>query len=264
VISIIVFLIIAAILVLLFSVRVSVNMELKDEFRLSLWVFGIKIRLLPKKEKKYKIRDYTPKKIAKREKKAQKLAEKKAAKKAEKLAKKKARKAEEKKLSKAERKALKKQKKASRPPVTDMVSFFSELARLFLSTFFSHLHIKTSRIRIKVGGPDAAQVALRWSAIYTAYGALITILDSNSNLHGQKRADVCIEPDYLSDSIEADLKLSFSMNLFGLLCVIFKCGIKGIVGWFNIQPTPPQTSTNTASSTNQNHVFTNSQTTKKI
>ncbi len=228
VIFIIAFLIILAILILLFSVRIFVNLELSDELKLNIWAFGFRIRVLPKKEKKYRLSDYTPRKIARREAKRKKLEAKKAAKKAKRT--------EQAKLSKAERRALKKKKRESRPAVTDMITSATGILGLFFSTFFSHLHIKTSRIKIKVGGPDAAQVALRWYAIYAACDSLIAILDRNSHIHGKKNAEVSIEPDYLSEKIDMDIKVSFSMNLFGILCVIIKVAVRAITEWLNIQP----------------------------
>lgn len=234
---IIAFLIILAILILLFSVRIFVNLELDDELKLNIWAFGFRIKILPKKEKKYKLSDYTPKKIAKREAKRKKLEEKKAAKKAAKNAKRR----ELSKLTKAERKALKKKKRESRPAVTDMITSATGILGLFFSTFFSHLHVKTSRIKIKVGGPDAAQVALRWYAIYAACDSLIAILDRSSHIHGKKNAEVSIEPDYLSEKIDMDIKVSFSMNLFGILCVLIKVIVKAINEWLSIQPQKPAT-----------------------
>lgn len=231
---------ILALFVLLFSVRVFVNMELTDTLTLNIRVFGIKIRILPKKEKKYKLRKYTKKKIAKRDAKAAKKAAKAEAKKEAKRKKKKAKKAEKDRLTKAEKKALKKKNKEKRPAIPDMISLFIEIAKLFFSTFLSHFHIKTKRIHIKVGGSDAAQTALMWYGIYAACGGLLVFLDKHSNLHGRKQADILIVPDYLSDKIETDLKLSFSMNLFGLLCVLFKVGFKFLFGWIKILPAPKQ------------------------
>lgn len=239
---IIAFLIILAILILLFSVRIFVNLELKDELKLNIWAFGFRIKLLPKKEKKYRLSDYTPRKIARREAKRKKLEEKRATKRAAKQARKKAKRQAEAKLSKAERKALKRKRRESRPAVTDMITSATDVVGLFFSTFFSHLHIKTSRIKIKVGGPDAAQVALRWYAIYAACDSLIAILDRNSHIHGKKSAEVSIEPDYLSEKIDMDIKVSFSMNLFGILCVLIKVIAKAVVEWLNIQPQKATTS----------------------
>lgn len=233
----IVFLSILALFVLLFSVRVFVNMELTDTLSLHLRVFGIKIKILPKKEKKYKLGKYTKKKIAKRDAKAAKKAAKAQAKKEAKRQKKKAKKAEKDKLTKAEKKALKKKKKESRPALPDMISLFITIAKLFFSTLLAHFHIKTNKIHIRVGGSNAAQTALMWYGIYAACGGLLTFFDKRSNLHGREKADIEIVPDYLSEKIETDLKLSFSMNLFGLLCVLFKAGFKFLFGWIKILPT---------------------------
>ena len=233
---IIAFLIILAILILLFSVRIFVNLELSEELKLNIWAFGFRINVLPKKEKKYRLSDYTPRKIARREAKRKRLEEKRAAKRAERQARKKAKRQAEAKLSKAERKALKRKRRERRPAVTDMITSATDVVGLFFSTFFSHLHIKASRIKIKVGGPDAAQVALRWYAIYAACDSLIAILDRNSHIHGKKSAEISIEPDYLSEKIDMDIKVSFSMNLFGALCVLIKVAIKAITEWLNIQP----------------------------
>lgn len=229
-------LIILAIIILLFSVRASVCLELKEELKLSVRVFGIKIKILPKKEKNYKMSDYTPKKIAKREAKRKKSEEKKAKRKSEKQLKKKAKKAELASLSKKEKRAMKKQKKESRPKIGDLVSLSIELLKLFFSTFFSHFHIKICKLHLNVGGADAAQVALHWYGIYAGCGAVIALMDKRSHLHGKNSMDIQIVPDYLSEEITADLKIYFSMNLFGLFCVLFKVAFKGIFGWIKIQP----------------------------
>lgn len=238
VIFIVAFLIIMAILILLFSVRVFVHMELKDELKLWINAFGIKIGILPKKEKKYKISDYTLKKIAKRDAKAKKLAEKKARKDAEKKAKKKAKKDAEAKLTKEEKKAIKKKKKESRPAITDLIGMFASIAGLFFKTLFAHFHLKTYRVRIIVGASDASQVPILWYGMKVAGAGLISLLDNYSNLHGKDRADIVIEPSYTAEKIELDLKLSFSMSLFGLLCVVFKVAFKALVKWIKIQPEP--------------------------
>ena len=59
---------IAALITLIFTVRVRVTIEMADELKLYVSVLGIKIGILPKKKKKYKLSDYTLKKIAKRDK----------------------------------------------------------------------------------------------------------------------------------------------------------------------------------------------------
>ena len=145
----IVFLIILAFFVALFTIRIRVNLEMKDELSLSVLAFGIKIKILPKKPKKYNLKNYTPKKIAKRDKAAAEKAAKKALKKAEKKKQKETakqkKKEEQQKLTKAEKKAIKARKKASRPPIPDMLSLFMRVIKLFFSGLFSkfHFHVVT-------------------------------------------------------------------------------------------------------------------------
>lgn len=234
VISIIALLIILAILILLFSVRVFVHLELRDELKLWINAFGIKIGILPKKEKKYNISDYTLKKIAKRDEKARKAAEKKAKKEAEKRAKKRAEKEANDKLTKEERR----QKKEGRPAITDLIGMFAHIAGVFFKTLFAHFHVKTYRVRIKVGASDASQVPLIWYGMKVASASLVSLLDKYSNIHGTDKADIVIEPDFTCGKIELDLKLSFSMSLFGLLCVVFKVAWRALVKWIQIQPEP--------------------------
>ena len=63
-------------IVIIFSVRARVDLQFKDELSLKVSFLGIKLFALPKKPKKYKIGNYTLKKIAKRD--AEKAAKEKA------------------------------------------------------------------------------------------------------------------------------------------------------------------------------------------
>ena len=56
--------------VVLFTVHIHVNIAMSDDMTLILRVFGIPIRILPKKPKTYNPKNYTLKKIRKRDAKA--------------------------------------------------------------------------------------------------------------------------------------------------------------------------------------------------
>lgn len=228
----IVFLIILAILVLLFTAYAKITITVKDELSLSVSILGIKINILPKKPKKYNLKKYTLKKIAKRDRKKAKADAAKAAKKAAK----KRKKASKKPQTPEEIKAMKAAKKAGRPAIPDMISLFSRILGMFFSSFLSHFHFHITRIRINVGSPDAAQTALLYSGICTVLKPTLTFLDRHSNLHGMKNADIYIQPDFTADHTSIDIKIGFSMNLFGLLSVLFKAGINFITGWLKIKP----------------------------
>ncbi len=234
---------ILALFVLLFTVRVRVDLEMNDELHLSILAFGIRINILPKKEKKYNLRNYTPKKIAKRD----KIAAEKAAKKAEndklkkqaKAQKKKQKKTTAAKLTKADKKALKARKKASRPAIPDMLDMFLRILKLFFSGLFSKFHFHVARIKLDVGSDNAATTALMCVGIRTAIRPVLSFLDKHSNLHGMKNAEISVTPNYLSEEIKTDIKLGFSTSLGGILGVAIRAGFSFIIGWMKIKPTVP-------------------------
>lgn len=232
----IVFAAIVALFVALFTIRVRVDLEMADELKLSVLAFGIRIGILPKKPKKYNIRDYSLKKIAKRDRKAEKKAAKKAEAAKKKAEAKKQKKEQEAKLTKAEKKAIKAQKRAKMPPVPDMIPLFLQVLKTFFSGFLGKFHFRVMRIKIGVGSADAATTAMIYSGICTAMKPVFKFLDKHSNLHGMKTAEIDVYPDFLSDSITADVKMSFSMSIGGLLGVVFKTAFKFLFGWIKITP----------------------------
>ena len=240
------FLCILAFFVLIFAMRVRVTVEMKEDSDLALTVtvLGINIKILPKKPKKYNIKNYTPKKIAKRDKKAAEKAEKKriaaAKKKADKAEKKKQKKEEAAKLTKAEKKAIKARKKAKRPPIPDMLSLFLRVIKILFSGLFSKFHFHVARLRIKVGSSDAATTALMYVAICQAINPVLNFLAKHSNLHGRKNADIDVSPNYLSEELKIDIKLGFSTSLGGLLGALFRTGFSFIFGWMKIVPSVPE------------------------
>ena len=219
---------------LIFSVRARVDLQFKDELSLKVSFLGLKLFALPKKPKKYKISNYTLKKIAKRDKKKAEKEAKRAEKQKLKQAQKQKKKGEKKKLTKEEKQA----KKASRPAISDMADLFLRLIKLFFSRFFGRFHFHVARIKIKVGSSDAAKTAMLYTAICGAFKPLLIILDKHSNLHGMKNADIDISPDFLSEKIEFDVDLGFSMSLGALLGVLLRVLFSALVGWIKIQPAP--------------------------
>ena len=231
---------IIAFFVLIFTVRVRVTIDMADEMRLWVSVLGIRINILPKKPRKYKISNYTLKKIAKRDArkaaKEKKKAEAKALKQKKKAAEKKAKKEAEEKLTKAEKKAKKAAKKASSPPLPDLISLLLKTLGFFFPGIFAKFHFHVARIKLKIGGADAAQIALTYYAVSNALGPVLGFIDKHSNLHGMRGAEIDIAPDYLSEEIKADVKLGFSTSLGGILGILLKTGFKLVFGYFKLKP----------------------------
>lgn len=227
----------------MFAVRVRITIDMSDELNLTVMVCGIKIKILPKKQKKYKLSNYTLKKIAKRDKKNARKAEKKARaqalKKKKKADEKKRRQEQEASLSQEEKKAAKALKKASRPPLPPLISLLLKTLRFFFPGLFSKVHFHIARIKLRIGGADAAQTALMYYAISNAISPTLNFIEKHSNLHGMSRAEIDIAPDFLSEEIKADVKIGFSTSLGGILGIALKSGFKLILGYVRIKPSVP-------------------------
>ncbi len=217
-------------LTLIIAVRVKVTLKIQDTLSLIISFLGIKIQILPKKKKKYKLKNYTLKKIRAREAKQERKDAKKAQKQAKKAAKKKA-KPKKKKLTKEE----KAQKRAERPALPDMVSLFCEILGLVPKTFLARFHFHVAKLHISVGGADAAKSAITYGAISGALYPLLEFLGRHSNLH-RKNADIYVEVDYTSEKTKFDGDIAFSVSIFGLLAAALKIGFKFLFGWIKIKP----------------------------
>ena len=228
--------------VFLFTVHAYVTIDMAEEMALTVRVLGIPIRILPKKPKTYNLKKYTLKKIRKRDEKEAKKAAKKAAskkkKKAEKEQKKADKKAELAKLSKEERRALKEKKKASRPALTNLIPLVCRVLGLFFSRFFGKLRIKVARLHVRVGAADAMQAAVIYGVVNQSVQYLVEFLRKISHVDGLKKADILVEPDFLSDKVEFDFNITVRVSLGNVLGALLKAGWKFLVGFIQIKPDP--------------------------
>ena len=68
---------------------------------------------------------------------------------------------------------------------------------------------------------DPATTAVAYGAVSQAVSYLLALLQNNKNVRGLKKADLDIECDFLSDSIAADIELSFSMRVWHVFHIAF-------------------------------------------
>lgn len=194
----------------LLSLKATVTIAYSDEVALSVKVLFLKIRILPKKEKKEHVRS---------------MSERKARKIREKIAKKQAKKAAAAK-EKRERKAQHKLEKKDKPPKTlseilDVIDLIRKLAATVIRIFFKHLRIKVARLKIKVATGDAANTAIAYGAITQSVNLLLPVLEQVKNFDLPKESDFDIQADFLGESIEADVELSFSLRVWHVFDVAF-------------------------------------------
>ncbi len=228
--------------VVLFTVHINVNIAMSDDMTLILRVFGIPIKILPKKPKTYNPKHYTLKKIRKRDAKAAekeaKAAEKKKKKKAEKEQKKAEKAAEQAKLTKEEKKAIKDKKKASRPAITDLVPLALDVAKLFFSRFFGKIHIKVAMLHVRIGAGDAMSAAVVYGLANQAVQYTMEFLRKFCRVDKYSKSDIRIEPDFLIEDIAFEFNLNIRVTLGGVLGAVFKAGWKFLVGFIRIKPDP--------------------------
>lgn len=201
------------------SLRAEVLIAYSDEFALTVRVLGIPIKILPKKKKKVKISAYSRKNRAKYEAAEKEKALKKAKKKAEKKKKKDAAKAK-KKADKAAGKVKPKK------PLSETIDMIRDLVAVFVGRFAKHLRIRIARLHIGVATGDAASTAILYGAIAPSVACIAALLDSTSTLRHPARTDVDIHADYLSEKMQIDIEIGFSICVWQLFDVLFRTGFR--------------------------------------
>jgi len=182
--------------------------EYNGEIALCVRVLFIKIKILPKKDKKSGPHSMS-------EKKARKIKEK-----LRKKALKKKQKKEQKKLEKEQKKDAPKQKK-SISEILDIIRIIKDIVSVVIKRFFGHLRIDLARFKINVATGDAATTAIAYGAINEAVLLIFPMLDKLKGFDIPKNKDIDITADYLSDTTTVDIKLSFSIRVWHVLHIAF-------------------------------------------
>ena len=189
------------------SLKATITIAYSDEVALTVKVLFIKIKILPSKDKAAGPQSMSVKK-------ARKIKEKLAAKKKKKQAAK-----VEKAKAKEEKKKAKKKK--SLGEILEMISLIKDLAFKVIKKFFKHLRIDIARIKIHVAMGDAANTAVAYGAITAAVSLLFPVLEKVKNFSLPDADEIDIRADFLSDSIEADVMLSFSIRVWHIFDIAF-------------------------------------------
>ena len=228
--------------VFVFTVHAFITLDISETTALSVRVLFLRFKILPKKEKSYNVKNYSLKKIRKREEKARKKAEAAALKKKKKAEKKATEKAKKKAelegLTREERRAAKALQKASKPALGDLVSLICRVLGVFCSRFFGKIRIKVARLNVRVGAADAMQTAVLYGVANQSVQYLMAGLGRITNLDGLDKAEVSVTPDFLSGKIDFDLKLTIRVSLGNVLGALIRAGWKFLVGYIRIKPDP--------------------------
>ncbi len=209
-IAVIVILAILLFLLLLLSLSVYFTVEYRESVILRLRVLFFTLTLYPKGEKHVRARKFTPRAIKRRERKALRKAEKKA--------------------HRAKKRAAKRAKKAGpgKPRAAgglkENVVLVRALVAALLRKTGKHLHLRAARLHIRVATGDAATTAILYGAVSASVAYLFALVDRATRLHA-KPHNVSVVADYLSERSSADVRLVFSMRVFGALILLFHAAL---------------------------------------
>jgi hypothetical protein len=211
--------------IFLLSIKVKIIISYSDEIALTVRILGLKIKILPAKSKK------GPHSMS--EKKAAKIKKKLRAKKLKKneAARKKAAKKEEEKQNKTQK------PKKTLPEILYIIDLVRTLAAKVIKTFFKHLRIDITKLKIVVATGDAATTAIAYGAITQSINLLFPILEEIKNFSLPKDTDIDVSVDYLSEGITADIRLGFALRVWHVFAVAFGALFK-LIGYLIKNPRP--------------------------
>ncbi len=198
----------AVLIIALLSLNFKLHLKIDGTTHIRAGVGPVVFILLPKKKKKIRLKDYTYKRYKKNlEKKRNKLL-----KKAEKLDKK--RKAEELKKKAAE--AVKDKTEAPEEKLFTLSSLLEFAAEQFPKAV-SKLKINVKKLIVKVGGNDAAIIALDYGKLEAAVSLLMELLDNKTRLSKIKEGSVLVYADFLAEKTTVELDISVKIRGFSIV-----------------------------------------------
>lgn len=183
---------------LLLLLRVRICIVLKDDIGVTLHILCFKKRLFPRRK--------APKRKY--------LSKKRAAKNARKAAKKAARE----KAKAAKKKHLFPSKK--KRTLAEKIVLVRAISAVLVRKTRKHLRLHAARLHIRVATGDAAQTAVLYGVVCQSLSYLLALFDRVTKLKAVT-PDVSVTADYLAEKPSADVKLVFSLRVWGAIAILF-------------------------------------------
>lgn len=124
--------------------------------------------------------------------------------------------------SKKRKKGVKKSKAKGesakeKKPLTDSLGEILEIVKDFTSRFIGHVRVRCARIIITVGNEDPAKTAVRYGAVVQTVAYITEILKRNTDFSLSRNALVCVEPDFITQKSRADIDITLSVSIGGVI-----------------------------------------------
>ena len=206
------------ILIVFFAIamtRLKFRLAYVDGIVATAQVLFIKLRIYPKKKRKYKVKDFKIKRFRKRTKRNIQRAEAKAERKRLRAEKKKNRKKKKSGSDEVECEQGGKKKRAIKP----LVRMLLRVLKVFIQRFPRYLQITVSRLVIGVATDDAANTAVTYGYVCQSAQYLITYIKLNSNLKQTKKAVVSVYPDFTAVKPKIELDVTLSIRIWQVIAL---------------------------------------------
>ena len=206
------------ILIVFFAIamtRLKFRLAYVDGIVATAQVLFIKLRIYPKKKRKYKVKDFKIKRFRKRTKRNIQRAEAKAERKRLRAEKKKNRKKKKSGSDEVECEQGGKKKRAIKP----LVRMLLRVLKVFIQRFPRYLQITVSRLVIGVATDDAANTAVTYGYVCQSAQYLITYIKLNSNLKQTRKAVVSVYPDFTAVKPKIELDVTLSIRIWQVIAL---------------------------------------------
>ncbi len=205
----------------LLFVGVKIHVSYRDEMAVYISLLGIRFHLFPRRKKTPSLRRFTSKRYQKLLEKDKRKAAKKESRRLKKEKKKRQKWAEEqKRMEKADGSSLEKDE--------SLMSFILTVIGDLLDSFWGTLRVDVARIRINVGGKDAATTAISYGLVSQGVAYLLALLTQKTRYKRKDSDDVMVTADFLSRETTADVSVIFTLRLCHLLGTALKLVFKFI------------------------------------
>jgi len=248
----IIFAIIVMLFVGLFMLRIRIRVHYKDELELIVGVSPIMIRILPHREKKVNIKEYSLKNIRKREKEAEEgrfarlkwlihildflnpfnyikllvnfLRD--------------LRKKKEEPKKEEKPKKEKEKKKLTVDQLLDLVNTLLEIVGRVFSKFGRYSRIDVRQLFVRVASDDPAKTAQLYGIVSQAMVFMREIFLNTGNFRLYNETRLGVEADFMSDKILVDVDIEYSIRIWQILSIGIGAAIQFVMSI--LKPKTPQ------------------------
>lgn len=103
-------------------------------------------------------------------------------------------------------------------PVSEIIGLVIDLVKAFVSKFFGHVTVKCARAVVIIGGDDPAKTAVTYGIAVQSVAYLTEILRRNTKFKPKSGADMRVTVDFTREKSSADIDITLSVSLWGVLC----------------------------------------------